>query len=115
VPLTNHPAAVYLDSLSSGSRSTMKQSLDALASLLTGGECDAMSLDWSKLRYQQTMAIRTALKERYAPTTANKMLCALRRVLQEARRLDLMDATDYAKAVDWPSIAGKKRNCSQQE
>jgi integrase len=87
----------------------MKQSLDAIANLLTQGEGDAMSLDWSKLRYQQTMAIRTALKERYAPTTANKMLCALRRVLQEARRLDLMDATDYAKAVDWPSIAGKKQ------
>ena len=108
VPITNHPAAVYLNSLSSGSRRTMKQSLTAIASLLTSGKGDAMSLDWSKLKYQQTMAIRTALKERYAPTTANKMLCALKRVLQEARRLDLMDATDYAKAVDLPAVNGKK-------
>ena len=31
-------------------------------------------------------------------------MCALRRVLSEALRLDLMDATDYAKAVDLPKI-----------
>jgi integrase len=30
-------------------------------------------------------------------------------VLKEAQRLDLMNATDYAKAVDFPSIAGKKQ------
>jgi len=41
--------------------------------------------------------------ERFAPATANKMLCALRRVLK-ALRLDLIDAQDYAKAVDFPSI-----------
>ena len=109
VPLSRHPAAVYLDSLSEGSRLTMGQSLDAIASLLTGGECDAMTLDWAKLRYRHTAAIRTSLKRRYAATTANKMLCALRRVLLEAQRLDLMDATDYAKAVDFPSLKGKKK------
>ncbi|NEP56025.1 MAG: site-specific integrase [Symploca sp. SIO2G7] len=104
VPLTQHPAAVYLDSLSEGSRSTMRQSLDAIASMLTNGECDVMTLDWSKLRYQHTMAVRTALKRKLAPATASKMLCALRRVLSEALRLDLIDPLDYAKAVDLPSI-----------
>jgi len=39
--------------------------------------------------------------ERFAPATANKMH---RRVLKEALRLDLIDAQDYAKAVDFPSI-----------
>ncbi len=104
VPLSLHPAAVYLDSLAPGSKPTMKQSLDAIASLLTGGECDAMTLDWSKLRYQHTSAVRTALKKRLSPTTVNKMLVALRRVLKEALRLDLIDPTDYAKAVDLGSI-----------
>lgn len=104
VPLTQHPAAVYLDSLSPGSVSTMKQSLDAIASMLTNGECDAMTLDWSKLRHQHTMAVRAALKRKLAPATASKMLCALRRVLSEALRLDLIDPLDYAKAVDLPSI-----------
>lgn len=42
--------------------------------------------------------------EKYAPATANKMLCALRRTLKEALRLELIDARDYARAVDIKSI-----------
>lgn len=104
LPLTQHPAAVYLSGLSAGSRPTMQQALNAIAFLLTDGQCDALTLDWAALRYQHCSAIRTALMQKFAPATANKMLCALRRVLKEAQRLDLMDATDYAKAVDFPSI-----------
>ena len=104
LPLTQHPAAVYLSGLSTGSRPTMRQALDAIAALLTNGHCNALTLDWAALRYQHTAAIRTALMQRFAPATANKMLCALRRVLKEAQRLDLIDAQDYAKAVDFPSI-----------
>jgi integrase/recombinase XerD len=100
VPLTLHPAAVYLSSLAPGSRRTMRGSLDAIALLLTGDRLDAMTIDWSKLRYQHTAAIRTALIQNLAPTTVNKMLVALRRVLQEAYRLDLMAANDYFKAAD---------------
>jgi len=36
------------------------------------------------------------------------MLVALRRVLKEAHRLDLMNAQDYTKAVDLPSIRETK-------
>ncbi|MGK7897866.1 MAG: tyrosine-type recombinase/integrase, partial [Xenococcus sp. (in: cyanobacteria)] len=104
VPLTLHPAAVYLSSLASGSQRTMRGSLNAIASLLTGDRCDVMTLDWSKLRYQHTAAIRTALIQKLAPTTVNKMLVALRRVLQEAYRLDLMDANDYFKAADLKNV-----------
>ena len=109
IPLVLHPAAVYLDSLSESSQSTMLVSLNAIARLVTNGQCDAMTLDWAKLRYPHTAAIRTALKKRYSPTTANKMLCGLRRVLKEALRLDLMSASDYAKAVDFPSITGQRK------
>ncbi len=42
--------------------------------------------------------------EKYSPATANKMLCALRRVLKEALRLELIDPVDYARAVDVKSI-----------
>ena len=106
VPVTLHPAAVYLSSLSSGSRRSMLSSLNAIARLLTEGECDAFSLDWSKLRYHHTAAVRTALKQRLAPTTTNKMLVALRQVLTVAYRLDLIDASDYHKAVDIPNVKG---------
>ena len=63
-----------------------------------------MSLDWSKLRYHHTAAVRVALMDNFAPITVNKMLSTLRRVLQEAYRLDLMKAEDYNKAVDFPNV-----------
>lgn len=104
LPLTGHPAGVYLGSLSQGSQRAMRSSLNAIAALLTDGECDCLTLDWSKLRYRHTAAVRTALKHRLAPTTVNKMLVALRRVLKEAYRLDLMEMTDYTKAIDLPNV-----------
>ena len=104
LPLTLHPAAVYLRNLSVGSRSTMKQSLDAIASLLTDGACDTDTLNWASLRYQHTTAVQATLLEKYSPTTAKKMMCALRQVLKEARKLGLMDASDYEVAVDLPRI-----------
>lgn len=82
----------------------MRQALDAIASLLTDGECDCFTLDWASLRYKHTAALRAALMEKYAPATANKMLCALRRVLKEALRLELIEPVDYARAVDLKSI-----------
>lgn len=107
VPLTLHPASVYLGTVAEGSRRTLRYSLNAIASILTQGECDADTLDWSKLRYSHTAAVRVALRDNYAPVTANKMLSALRRVLLEAYRLDLMTATDYQKAVDFSNIPGE--------
>jgi integrase len=103
-PLTEHPAAVYLSSLSPGSRAAMRQSLNAIARILTSNECDALTLNWAELRYKHTALLRCILMERYAPATANKMLSALRRVLKEALRLELMDARDFARAVDIPNI-----------
>ncbi len=104
LPLTIHPAATYLSLLAPGSRRTMRQSLDAIASLLTDGQCDAMTLDWAALRYRHTAAVQGALMAKHSPATAMKMMCALRRVLKEAVRLDLMDSRDYAKAIDLPRI-----------
>lgn len=108
LPLTEHPAAVYLSGLAPGSRPAMRQALDALARLLSDGSCDALTLDWAALRYKHTAAVRAALIEKYAPATANKMLCALRRVLKEALRLELMDAKDFARAVDIQNVKVSK-------
>lgn len=108
-PLTEHPAAVYLSSLGVGSRPAMRYALDAIARLLTNGSCDAMTLNWAALRYKHTAAVRAVLIENYTPASANKMLCALRRVLKEALRLELMDAVDFARAVDIPNIKISKQ------
>lgn len=104
LPLTLHPAAVYLSLLAPKSRHTMQQALNTIAQLLTNGTCDAMTLDWSKLRYQHTAALHAVLRDKYAPATVNKMLSALRRVLKEARRLKQISLEDYSCAVDIRNI-----------
>ncbi len=108
VPLTRHPAAVYLSTLGKGSRSTMRQSLNAIASMLTNGECDHLTLNWAALKYEHTVAVQGALMERYEPATAQKMMCALRRVLKEARKLRLIENEIYEAAVDLPPIKSTK-------
>ncbi|NJO59361.1 MAG: tyrosine-type recombinase/integrase [Richelia sp. RM2_1_2] len=107
VPLTLHPAEVYIRSLGQGSRRTMREALNAIAKLLTDNECDATTLDWSKLKYQHTAIVRSILMEKYSPAMANKMLCALRRTLKEAWRLELMTREQYARAADIGTIKGK--------
>lgn len=77
LPVERHPAAVYLSSLGSGSRRTMRQSLAVIANLVSGGRADTRTLAWEKLRYQHCQAVRTALAEKYAAGTTNKMLAAL--------------------------------------
>ena len=107
LPITMHPAEVYLNSLGEGSRRTMREALNAIARLLTSGTCDASTLDWSKLRYQHTAAVRSVLMEKYSPAMANKMLCALRRTLKEAWRLGLMSTDEYGRAADLESVRGQ--------
>ncbi|NEO74667.1 tyrosine-type recombinase/integrase [Moorena sp. SIO3H5] len=104
LPLTGHPARVYLSSLSPGSQRTMRQALDAIASLLTNNECDADTLDWAALTYQHTAAVQAALLEINAPATVKKKMAALRGVLTVAKKLKLMNPEDFEAAVDLPKI-----------
>lgn len=104
LPLAQHPAAVYLSQLRPKSQRTMRRNLDLIAHLLTQGGCDSLTLDWSKLRYYHTAAVRAVLIEQFAPSTVNQMLCALRRVLKEAKKLKLMLPMDYTDAVDIESV-----------
>ena len=101
-----HPALVYLASLAPGSRRTMRQSLDVVAALLTGGRADHATLPWHLLRYQHTAAARAALAEQYKPATANKILAGLRGTLKAAWRLELVDAEAYRRAADVVAVRG---------
>ncbi|MEP0913301.1 hypothetical protein NDI45_20525 [Leptolyngbya sp. GB1-A1] len=84
----------------------MRQFLGAIARLLTQNQCDALTLDWADLRSLHTVAVRSVLAEIYAPATASRMLCALRRILKEAQRLGLMSAEDYARTTNIKLISG---------
>ncbi|MEM8996860.1 MAG: tyrosine-type recombinase/integrase, partial [Acidobacteriota bacterium] len=95
--LTVSPAALYLANLSAGSQG-MRQPLDVIAGILDANH-DADSYPWHELTYRDTMAVRQALIERYAPGTTNKMLSALRGVLKQAWRLGLIKADAYHRAA----------------
>ena len=101
-----HPVGVYLASVSPGSRRTLEQSLHRIASWFVTasfkdpGAADAWLFPWDRVRYQHVAALRAALIEAFAPSTANKMLSALRGVLKEVWRLGYVDAETYQRSVD---------------
>jgi integrase len=107
IPLDRCPAAVYLAQLKQSSRRPQKQALDLVASLLTSGAADCLTLNWAEVRYQHTAAVRGLLLDRYAPATANRILSAVRGVLEEAWLLGQMSADDYHRAAHLASITGE--------
>lgn len=60
-----NPAAVYLASLSPGSRPTMRGALEKIALLIAGDdEAGLDSIPWHRIRFQHTAAIRAALADK---------------------------------------------------
>ncbi len=122
ITLTGDPYRIYLDSLDSEtSRSTMRGCLDRIARMIVEqesdqplprdlevtGECRA----WWILRYPHTTRIRATLTADdlgWSYSYINKHLVALRRILKECWRLDLMTAEEYQRAIDIPSLSGSR-------
>ena len=105
-PAAEDPVTVYMARLGQGSRETMLGALTTFAGIIGGEGTDPRTIPWGELRYQHTQALRQRVAERYAPATANKVLCALRGVLRESWRLGQMSAEDYRRAIDLaPSVA----------
>jgi len=110
-PLTGHPAAVYLGSLSqSRSAPCVLPQRDRLSA---DRWRIAFTLDWSKLRYRRGWRPHCPQAET-AATTVNKMLVALRRVLLEAYRLDLLEMIDYSKATGFTQCQSVRRTARYQ-
>lgn len=104
-----HPVAVYLARLAPGSRPVMRSALGSAAGLLSQGQLeDVRAFPWADLRYPHLMALRALLAERYAPATANRLLCAVRGVLREAWRLGQLSTEDYHRARDVPGVRGSR-------
>jgi site-specific recombinase XerD len=114
------PYRVYLDRLDSAqSRRTMRGCLDRISQIVAmddTGTVTGAGRPWWRLRYEHTLAIRAALRERqgehgapaYSPASVNKHLVALRQVLLECWRLGLMSAEDYKRAVDLRSVESSR-------
>jgi site-specific recombinase XerD len=105
-PLDRNPAAVYLASLSPSSRRVMGSALETIAHLVNPQQT-AVSLPWHGLRFQHTSAIRAALADTYAHSTANRMLSALRGTLKAAWKLGLMTAEDFHAAASVANVKGE--------
>lgn len=84
------PVDTYLASLAAGSRRTMRVALGVVARQLSGDAHDRATYPWEQLRYRHLVALRSWLEERYAPATANKILSAVRGVVQACADLDLI-------------------------
>jgi site-specific recombinase XerD len=103
-----HPAAVYLAGLSASSQRTMRGALDKIAQIINGDDqATLFDIPWQQLRFQHTQAVRSVLTERYAYSTANRMLSALRGTLKAAWKLGLMSAEEYQKAASVESVSGE--------
>jgi integrase/recombinase XerD len=109
-----NPVSRYLDRLAAGSRPAMLSSLATITQFgagLTGeaGESPeafrkrvrgaAYGFPWWALRDEHTARLRKAVADRYQPATTNRHLSALRGVLKECWRLELMTRADYEAAV----------------
>ncbi len=105
-PAPDHPAAVYLLSLSTrAGRESMHSALNTAARAL--GFTDAAEAPWGSLRYAHTAALRAILQLRYAPATANKILSAVRGTLGAAWKLGLIPGEDYRQAVSVRAVRGR--------
>lgn len=118
--LDRNPAAVYLAGLSEGSRRTMRDALNTIASLVLGVDLEAVWFDqgrdaakhfylrfpWAELEFQHVAAIRAKLAAQYKHTSANKMLSALRGTIHAAWKLGQMDSDTYMRARDFKRVKG---------
>ena len=100
----DNPSRVYLESLSPGSYWATRHSLETVAAIVAGEGTDPWTFPWWELRYRDTARVRATLIGRFAPSTVNRTLSALRTVLKHAWRLGLMDADSYRRAVDVENV-----------
>jgi site-specific recombinase XerD len=106
LPLDRNPAALYLSHLAESGRAGARWSLDLVAKTLSNGKVGSLQLDWSKLRYQHTAAVRTYLADHYSAATANHALSAMRGAIKQAWLLGLMNAEDYMRTVAVDPVRG---------
>lgn len=103
----NDPTVVYLARLAPGSRRHIESSLSVIAKLLSGRALGPGGFPWEHVRYEHTGALRALLVARYAPSSVNRHLAALRGVLKETWRLGLMSSEAYSRAADVASVSAE--------
>jgi site-specific recombinase XerD len=102
------PAAIAQTDIVTLDTTRVDEALDTVAQIVTGDEtATTWDIPWQRLRFQHTQAVRSVLTERYAHSTSNRMLSALRGTLKAAWKLGFMSAEEYQKAASIESISGE--------
>lgn len=105
------PAAVYLASLSPGSRSAMQSALRLVAGSFTGRPASdeaAAGFNWHLLTNADLQYLRSEVGGRYSANYANKIMAAVKGVLKAAWRAGSMTSDDYRRAVDLRPVTGDR-------
>jgi len=118
-PVIGNPFWTYLATLGSDeSRRAMRGCLNRIAAIVSTVPDDGLDpgqhIPWHRIEYAHSIMIRAVLLDRgYSPSHANKHLCALRRVMKEARRLGMMSADDYENARDVGQVSGHRESAGR--
>jgi integrase/recombinase XerD len=100
------PAAAYLAHLTTlAGRRSMRTAVEMAAQALSGGRCTAETLPWWALRAEHIDALRSLLLQaisartgrRYAPGMVNKVLAAVRGVLERCWLMGLLEREDLER------------------
>ena len=101
-----HPVNAYLNGLTPSSRRPQLAALEAIARRSTQ-VYSAETMPWQRLRRPHALQIRSLLEEKYRPSSANRMLAALRGVLRECWHAGLISTDDYQGAISVKAVRGE--------
>jgi site-specific recombinase XerD len=110
IKMEDHPVTLYLLTLSQNSRRTQLSALEQVVKVFTNGENSVWEMDWQNMQYKHMVQLRTLLHEReeLAFTTVNRYLSAVRAVMKECWRLELVDRETYERIRDVENISGER-------
>ena len=109
------PAALYLASLTDGpGRKGMQRALAIATHVFSDGKTsDWTTLPWAHIRYRHLEALRTRLREHYAPATVNLVLSAVRGVLRAAFADGTISAADYLRIKMVKGVEAHRQPCGR--
>jgi integrase/recombinase XerD len=104
------PVTVFLTGyVSENSRKSMLSSLIVLAEALTGQRVeDPRTVPWSQLRFEHVGALKAKMAGKYASTSVNRHLVALRGVMKTCWRLGLVEREVYDRIADVPMLKASR-------
>lgn len=104
------PLAAYLGRLARGaSRNSMARALGQLARQIAKDEsATAATFPWVQLRYGHVTALRSYLADHYAPRTANKLISAIRGVMEEGFNLGLVPPDEWTRIRGIKGVKGSR-------